>query len=229
MLIAILGMMVIIGFVGNAGYIVTEKMNTQNAADAVAFSTRPVDGPRHERGHGHEPFARRSDRAHRGDRRSRRPRSRRRLRSLSAQSRITDSINQNFVNLAKINGLAVYGATAAGKIDGKFLDVVVNKFVSKRTRSTRPGPRFTTRSSHIKKSTAKRLIAKSIANAGLWVPPPWGWISAIAAYAVHIKMNLDLAKIGVEYVILEGLERIVSSDVIRKLKVNLIEQKLIQR
>ena len=39
MLIAILGMMVIIGFVGNAGYIVTEKMNTQNAADAVAFSS----------------------------------------------------------------------------------------------------------------------------------------------------------------------------------------------
>ena len=59
------------------------------------------------------------------------------------------------------------------------------------------------------------------------MPPPWGWISAIAAYAVHIKMNYDLAKIGVEYVILEGLERIVSSDVIRKLKVDLIEQQLI--
>ena len=27
------------------------------------------------------------------------------------QSRITDSINQNFVNLATINGLPVYGAT----------------------------------------------------------------------------------------------------------------------
>jgi hypothetical protein len=30
---------VIIGFVGNAGYVVTEKVNTQNAADAVAFSS----------------------------------------------------------------------------------------------------------------------------------------------------------------------------------------------
>ena len=62
-LIAILGMMVIIGFVGNAGYVVTEKMNTQNAADADRLLQRPVDGPRHERRHGHEPFARRSDRA----------------------------------------------------------------------------------------------------------------------------------------------------------------------
>ena len=40
-------------------------------------------------------------------------------------------------------------------------------------------------------------------------------------------MNVELAKIGVEYVILEGLERIVTSEVIRKLKVDLIEQKLI--
>ena len=54
------------------------------------------------------------------------------LEAYPPQSRITDSINQNFVHLAKINGLAVYGATAAGKIDGKFLDVVVNKFVSKK-------------------------------------------------------------------------------------------------
>src|SRR5262245_467933 len=38
-LIAILGMAVIIGFLGNAGYVVTEKMNTQNAADAIAFSS----------------------------------------------------------------------------------------------------------------------------------------------------------------------------------------------
>src|SRR3990172_96198 len=38
-LVAILGMAVIIGFLGNAGYVTTEKMNTQNAADAAAFSS----------------------------------------------------------------------------------------------------------------------------------------------------------------------------------------------
>jgi hypothetical protein len=70
----------------------------------------------------------------------------------------------------------------------------------------------------LKKSTAKRLIVKSIANGLLWVPPPWGWLTAIGAYVTHIAMNVELAKIGVEYVILEGLERIVTSKAIRTLK-----------
>ena len=78
---------------------------------------------------------------------------------------------------------------AAGKVDGKFLDVVVNKFVSKKDAKHKALATIYDSKLALKKSTAKRLIAKSIANAGLWVPPPWGWISAIAAYAVHIKMN----------------------------------------
>jgi TolA-binding protein len=226
-LIAIIGMMVIIGFVGNAGYVVTEKMNTQNAADSVAFSSAQwmargmnaatatnhllgeitaltvviegLGGPEADAG----------------------------LEAYPPQARITDSINQNFVNLAKINGLAVYGAQAAGNVDGKFLDVVVNKFVSKKDAKHKAWATIYDSKLSLKKSTAKRLIIKSIANAGLWVPPPWGWLTAIAAYVVHIDMNLELTEIGVQYVILEGLERIVTSDVIRKLKVDLVEQKLI--
>ncbi len=226
-LIAIIGMMVIVGFVGNAGYVVTEKMNTQNAADAVAFSSaqwmargmNAATATNHLLGEitaltvvieglgGPEADAK--------------------LEAYPPQARITDSINQNFVSLATINGLPIYGAQAAGKVDGKFLDVVVNKFVSKKDAKHKAWATIYDSKLALKKSTAKRLIAKSIANAGLWVPPPWGWLSAIAAYAVHIKMNYDLTRIGIEYVILEGLERIVSSDVIRKLKVDLIEQKLI--
>ncbi len=226
-LIAIIGMMVIIGFVGNAGYVVTEKMNAQNAADAVAFSSaqwmargmNAVTATNHLLGEitaltvvieglgGPEADAK--------------------LEAYPPASRITDSINQNFVKLATINGLAVYGAQAAGKVDGKFLDVVVNKFVSKKDAKHKAWATIYDSKLALKKSTAKRLIAKSIANGLLWVPPPWGWLSAIGGYAIHIKMNLELAEIGVEYVILEGLERIVSSDVIRKLKVNLIEQRLI--
>ena len=39
MLIAIIGMFLIMAFLGNVGYVVTEKMHTQNAADAIAFSS----------------------------------------------------------------------------------------------------------------------------------------------------------------------------------------------
>ena len=38
-IIAILGMIVLAGFVGNAGHVVTTKVASQNAADAVAFSS----------------------------------------------------------------------------------------------------------------------------------------------------------------------------------------------
>ena len=36
---AILGLIVMAGFVGNAGHVVTTKIYTQNAADAIAFSS----------------------------------------------------------------------------------------------------------------------------------------------------------------------------------------------
>src|SRR6478752_2228113 len=106
---AILGLIVMAGFVGNAGHVVTTKIYTQNAADAVAFSSAQwmargmnaatatnhllgevtaltvviegLGGPEADAG----------------------------LEAYPPQSRITDSINQNFVNLATINGLAVYG------------------------------------------------------------------------------------------------------------------------
>ena len=176
-LIAILGMMVIVGFVGNAGYVVTEKMNTQNAADAVAFSSAQwmargmnavtatnhllgevtalvvviegLGGPEADVG----------------------------MEAYPPQSRITDSINQNFVNLAKINGLPVYGTTAAGKIDGKFLDVVVNKFVSKKDTKHKAWATIYDSKLVLKKSTAKRLIVKSIAN---------GWSVGAAAVGLDV-------------------------------------------
>src|SRR5262249_28120669 len=136
-------------------------------------------------------------------------------------------INQNFVGLAQIDGLAVYGAPAAGKVDKIFLDAVVTKLVSRKDAKHKAFATIYDSKVSLKKSTAKRLIVKSIANAGLWVPPPWGWISAIAAYGVHIKMNADLLNIGIEYVILEGLERLVTNPIIRNLKVKVIEDKLI--
>jgi TolA-binding protein len=226
-LIAILGMMVIIGFVGNAGYIVTEKMNTQNAADAIAFSSaqwmargmNSVTATNHLLGEITGLVV--VIEALGG------PEADREMEAYPPQSRVTDSINQNFVDLAVINGLAVYGAPAAGKVDKPFVNAIVTKLVSRKDAKHKAFATIYDAKLQLKKSTAKRLIAKSIANAGLWVPPPWGWLSAIAAYVVHIKMNADLLLIGKEYVILEGFERLVTSGIVRNLKVKVIEEKLI--
>lgn len=227
MLIAIIGMFLIMAFLGNVGYVVTEKMHTQNAADAIAFSSaqwmargmNAVTATNHLLGEttglvvvieglgGPEADLD--------------------MEAYPPQSRVTDTLNQNFIKLAQIQGLPVYGAQAAGKVDSMFLDAIVNKLVSRKDAKHKAFATIFDSKLSLKKSTAKRLIVKSIANAGLWVPPPWGWLTAIPAYGVHIAMNLELAKIGIEYVILEGLERLVTAKPIRVLKVDVIENKLI--
>jgi hypothetical protein len=226
-LIAIIGMFLIMGFLGNVGYVVTEKMHTQNAADAIAFSSaqwmargmNAVTATNHMLG---EATALVVVIEGLGG-----PEADHDMKAYPPQSRITDTLNQNFISLAKIQGLPVYGAQAAGQIDGKFLDAIVNKLVSPKDEMHYAFATIYDSKLSLKKSTAKRLIVKSIANAGLYVPPPWGWLTAIPAYAVHIGMNFELAKIGIEYVILEGLEKLVTSQPIRVLKVKIIEEKLI--
>jgi len=227
MLVAIIGMFLIMAFLGNVGYVVTEKMHTQNAADAIAFSSaqwmargmNAVTATNHMLG---EATALVVVIEGLGG-----PEADHDLEAYPPQSRITDTLNQNFISLAKIQGLPVYGATAAGQIDGKFLDAIVNRLVSPKDTKHRAFAMIYDSKLSLKKSTAKRLIVKSIANAGLYVPPPWGWLTAIPAYGVHIGMNVELARIGVEYVILDGLERLVVSKPIRVLKVDVMENKLI--
>ena len=226
-LIAILGLLVLAGFVGNAGHIVITKVKSQNAADAIAFSSaqwmargmNAVTATNHMLG---EATALAVVIEGLGG-----PEADLGMEAYPPQSQITDTLNQNFISLAKIQGLPVYGAQAAGKVDAQFLDAIVNKLVSPKDTKHHAFATIYDSKLSLKKSTAKRLIVKSIANAGLYVPPPWGWLTAIPAYAVHIGMNFELAKIGVEYVILEGLERLVISKPIRVLKVNVIEEKLI--
>jgi hypothetical protein len=227
MLVVILGMAVIIGYLGNVGYVTTEKMNTQNAADAIAFSSaqwmargmNAVTATNHMLG---EATALAVVIEGLGG-----PEADHRMEAYPPQSQVTDTLNQNFISLAKIQGLPVYGAQAAGKVDAQFLDAIVNKLVSPKDTKHYAFATIYDSKLSLKKSTAKRLIIKSIANAGLYVPPPWGWLTAIPAYAVHIGMNFELAKIGIEYVILEGLEKLVTSEPIRVLKVKVIEEKLI--
>ena len=94
-LIAILGLLVLAGFVGNAGHIVTEKVNTQNAADAMAFSSaqwmargmNAVTATNHLLGEATAPG--------RGDRRPRRPGSgSRKWKPIRRKAKVTDEVNR---------------------------------------------------------------------------------------------------------------------------------------
>jgi hypothetical protein len=224
-LIAILGLLVLAGFVGNVGHIVITKVKSQNAADAIAFSSaqwmargmNAITATNHLLG---EATALVVVIEGLGG-----PEADEKMEAYPPQSKITDEVNRGLVDLATINGLAVYGAQAAGKADKKFLNAIVNKLISKDQKHKAFATIYDSKMV-LKKKVTSRLIAKSIANAGLWVPPWWGWLTAIPAYAVHIACNVQLAEFGIEFAILEGLERLVTT-VVRELKVTIIEDKLI--
>jgi len=138
-------------------------------------------------------------------------------------------VNRQLVNTAPINGLPVYGAKALNSVDKQFLEFVVKKLVSPEGDRAKFKAFATIYDSKfvLKKNTTSYLIAKSIANIGFFVPPPWGYISAAVAYGVHIYSNGRLVQIGAEYVILEGLQFLVTSAPIKQIKVNVIEKQLI--
>jgi hypothetical protein len=228
-IMAILGLVVIIGFVGNAGHVVTTKVNTQNAADAIAFSSaqwmargmNAVTATNHMLGEvtglvvviealgGPEADVGMVD--------------------YPVQPKTVDQINRSLINTAPINGLAVYGAPPLGRLDKQFIDALINRLVSPEGDRAKFKAFATIYDAKLtlKKDATAYLIAKSVANAGLFVPPPWGYISAAVAYGVHAYSNAQLIDVGFEYIILEGLEKLVTSSVITKFKVDVLEEQLI--
>lgn len=226
---AILGLIVMAGFVGNAGHVVTVKMATQNAADSIAFSSaqwmargmNAVTATNHLLGEATGLVV--VLEAIGG------PEADQNMEDYPAQPKTLDTVNRSLASTAPMNGLPVYGVTALRPLDQKFVDFVVKKLVSPdgdrakfKAFATIYDSKFV-----LKKSTSEYLIAKSVANIGFFVPPPWGYISAAVAYGVHIYSNVKLAKIGVEYVLLEGLQILAVNPVVKNFKVTLIEGQLI--
>jgi Putative Flp pilus-assembly TadE/G-like len=227
-LIAIIGMMVIIGFVGNVGYVVTEKMNSQNAADAVAFSSaqwmargmNAVTATNHLLG---EVTGLVVVMEGLGG-----PEADQQMVAYPLQASIPDDVNRSLADLAFVQGNSIYGTDAVGKIDKPFVKAIVKDLVSKKDKKHKAFATIYDSKVVLKRAVTPRLIAKFLANWLFLVPPPWGYLAAAGAYITHGVADEQLFKIGVEYVILEGLEQLVTrGQVLKKLKVDLLENKLI--
>ena len=79
----------------------------------------------------------------------------------------------------------------------------------------------------LKRATTKALLAKMFANIGLYVPPPFGYASAAAAYIAHGIADVQLVSIAKEYLILHGFELLVTSGPVKTFKLELLEKKLV--
>lgn len=227
-LIAILGMAVIIGFVGNAGYITTEKINTQNAADAVAFSSaqwmargmNAVTATNHLLG---EVTALVVVIEGLGG-----PEADLQMEAYPPQVSIPDEVNRTLADVCFVQGNPAYGTDVVGRFDKPFVKAIVKDLVSKKDKKHRAFATIYDSKLTLKRATTPRLMAKFFANWLFLVPPPWGYLSAAAAYVTHGVADKQLFDIGVEYVILEGLEQLVTrGKVMKSLKVDLLENKLV--
>jgi hypothetical protein len=103
-----------------------------------------------------------------------------------------------------------YGASALNSVDSKFVDLITNMVSPDDDEKAKHRAFATVYDSKLilKRDLRKLLLVKTVANVGFMVPPPFGYATAVAAYAAHGVSNFEMAKIGKECVILEGLWKI---------------------
>lgn len=223
---AVLGMAVMAGFIGNAGNAVVKKLEAQNAADAAAFSSalwmargmNAVTSTNHLLGEAtalatlHEALGG--------------PELDFGIREYTAESRGIDAVIRVFQNTAPIKGPPYYVPPVISSIDKALVERITN-LVSPKDQEKAKSEAFATiydAKMTLKRELAMLLPVKTFANIGFAVPPPWGYLTAIAAYGVHVYSSAQIVLVGKEWLILEGMEKVAK--VMKPLK-RVIESQLI--
>lgn len=201
-----LALVALAGLIGNTGHAAKEKIETQNAADSVAYSSalwmargmNAVTATNHMLGEAtaltavHEAFGG--------------PELDHDIQRNTPENTTLDSIIRTLSNSAPV----IPSTYTPPPIPN--LDLRVVKFVTDRT-SPADGKMKAFATIYDSRMALKRqlaiiLPAKSFANLGFLVPPPWGFATAAIAYGVHITGTANIVLIGKEWVVLEALEAI---------------------
>lgn len=224
--VALLAMAVMAAYVGNAGNAVAKKMETQNAADAGAFSSalwmargmNAVTATNHLIGEAtalvalHEALGG--------------PELDHNISQYTAESKGIDAVIRTFENTAPIRGPAYYVPPPVTQADQQLLKRVIG-MISPTDQNKAKSKAFATiydSKMTLKRELAMLLPVKTFANIGFAVPPPWGYLTAIAAYGVHIYSSAQIVLIAKEWLILDALEVVAKG--MRPLK-KVIESQLI--
>ncbi len=205
-IVFLLLIVVLMGLLGNTGHVTTQKLELQNAADSVAFSStlylargmNTVTASNHLVGEAtalsvlHESLGG--------------PELRLGLKKNTPENRALD---------AKIRALKI--SSPIGRIPNPYvpplltsIDKKLIEFVAKQTSPAGGGDQTEFATLYDSRMTIKRglsgwMTAKSVANLAYLVPPPIGYIPAIAAYATHIAGSVNVALYGKEWLLLRVL------------------------
>jgi hypothetical protein len=221
---ALLGLLVMAGFIGNVGHITTNKIATQNAADSIAFSSaqwmargmNAATATNHMLGEvtglvvviegvaGPETYTSPP------------------MEFYTTQNRTLDQVIRVLKDLAPAGNdtPGIYGEKALGGVEKQVINKLVDQTSPEDDDKAKSKAWATIYDSKIqlKMDLSKWLLAKTIANLGFFVPPPWGYISAAIAYAAHIYSDVQIAEIGKEWFIIEGIEIVVANRLVAQLK-----------
>jgi hypothetical protein len=224
-LFAVLGLLILIGFVGNAGHAINRKIETQNAADSAAIGgaqwmargMNAITATNHLLGEVtaivtiHEALG--GPEVDAG------------IEASTLESQVLDQTINNLKNFAPIRGLPTYGITPAiTNADKEFLNFVADRMASNDGKHKAFATIYDSKIT-LKKKFAKLMIAKGVANLGLFVPPPWGYATAAGAYVVHLGATAEIAGMTKEWLILGALEEVAVQT--KELKVKVLEEQLI--
>lgn len=205
-LVFLLLIVVLMGLLGNTGHVTSQKLELQNAADSVAFSSslwlargmNTVTASNHLVGEAvalsvvHEALGG--------------PEQRLGLRKSTLENSRLDASIRSLRTTSPIGRVPnPYVPPFLTSIDKRLIE-----FVAKQTSPPGSGQLTEFATIYDARMTLKRGVAgwlttKSIANLAFLVPPPIGYLPAIAAYATHIAGSVHIALSGKEWLLLRAL------------------------
>ena len=217
---AILGLIVMAGFVGNAGHVVTAKVTSQNASDAVAFSSAQwmargmnaitatnhllgevtglvvviegLGGPEMDAG----------------------------MKYYSPQNQTLDKINDQLKQYGPAPAATPYATAILNSVEDPLIKFLAGQMApdSDEAKKSKVFATIYDSKLELKMDFSKWLLVDTVSNLGFFVPPPWGYISAAIAYAAHIAADIQIVEIGKEWFILHGIELAIDNPLVKQFK-----------
>ena len=201
-----LALVALAGLIGNTGHAAKEKLETQNAADSISYSSalwmargmNALTATNHMLGEAtaiasvHEAFG--GPELELGIKRNTR------------ENTALDNIIRTLAISAPVTP-SLYAPPPIPSLDRRVVKFVTDQTSPSNGQMTAFASIYDSRMA-LKRQLAVILPAKSFANLGFYVIPPWGFATAAVAYGVHIVGTANIVLIGKEWFVLKALEGI---------------------
>lgn len=197
------------GLIGNTGHVAKEKIESQNAADSIAYSSslwmargmNALTATNHMLGEAtaiatiHESFGG--------------PEMDLDISRNTNENTALDRLIQTTSKLAPVIP-SPYSPAPIPNLDRRVVTFVTNRTSPSDGKMKAFATIYDSRMA-LKRQLALILPAKAFANLGFLVPLPWGFGTAAIAYGVHIAGTANIVLIGKEWFVLEALEAIAGA------------------